>query len=491
MIYWYLRSSQIAKNCFEMKSVFYALLILLCFQSCFPDPFVVPSSKDEGRAIKDSYGRTLILHGLNTASGAKNAPDNQPWIDEAHVERETTWGFNVVRYLIFWEGVEPEKGFFDEEYLDMVEEKINWYTSRGIYVLFDMHQDLYGPAVGGNGAPDWAVETDGLVPDLDAQYDAWWLRYLDPAVIRAVQNFWKYTTYKDLQDHYILAWQAVVERFKDNPYVIGYDLMNEPHGGDLVITIGNDFEAVQLQNFYSRLIPGIRAIDNEKYIFFEPQSFGINFGLQSSLAKVSDARVGEEKLVYAPHCYPLLLHEGEAYQPFDKVNLRHWAKARSIEQDRHDTPMFIGEFGVSPHAGGFNDYLNDFHTIADSLCASWTYWSNDLGGWSPLDANQNETPILNPLIRAYPQATAGILKSYTYDDEAKIFEMTFMNDPSIAAPTEIFVPLRHYVNGWELEVRGVEQYSKTWDVGRQVLSFTSREDKIISLKISMPAQKQY
>src|SRR5580693_10665182 len=75
--------------------------------------------------IKDAYGRTLILHGLNTGGGAKHIPGHQPWISEADVQREdTAFGFNAVRYLIFWGAIEPVKDSFDENYLAQVKKRV-------------------------------------------------------------------------------------------------------------------------------------------------------------------------------------------------------------------------------------------------------------------------------------------------------------------------------------------------------------------------------
>jgi hypothetical protein len=46
---------------------------------------------------------------------------------------------------------------------------------------------------------------------------------------------------------------------------------------------------------------------------------------------------------------------------------------------------------------------------------------------------------LRLLVRTYPQATAGTLGSYHYDPTTGRFTMTYRADPSIHAPTRIFV----------------------------------------------------
>lgn len=40
--------------------------------------------------------------------------------------------------------------------------RVRWFRAQGIRVVLDMHQDLWGPATTGNGAPTWATYTDGL-----------------------------------------------------------------------------------------------------------------------------------------------------------------------------------------------------------------------------------------------------------------------------------------------------------------------------------------
>ncbi|MBS1617561.1 MAG: cellulase family glycosylhydrolase, partial [Bacteroidetes bacterium] len=235
--------------------------------------------------IRDAYGRTVILHGLNTAGGAKNSPGHQPWIQEKDVEREhRDLGWNAVRYLVFWGAIEPKKDSFDEAYLAKVRERVKWYTDRSMYVIIDMHQDVYGYGVGDNGAPEWAAtytRIKNLIPD------KWPLcmQNMEPKVLHSFVTFWKYKKRKELQDHYIRSWLRVVDLLRDDPYVIGYDLMNEPHGGKVIKTLAGGFERQWLTAMYKRLIPAIRREDTMRYIFFEPRSFGTNFGMPSHLPK--------------------------------------------------------------------------------------------------------------------------------------------------------------------------------------------------------------
>jgi endoglycosylceramidase len=459
-------------------SLFIICLLFLSLSSCKSDSIL--GIDESNYFITDDYGRVLILHGLNTSSSAKSDSLRNPWIEESDVEREASeFGFNFVRYLIFWDAIEPEKNVFDDEYIDRVQERIEWYTNRNMYVMLDMHQDIYSAVFGGDGAPLWAVRSNGYKREpLDGDMP-WWLQNINPAVMHSYQNFFLYDEgrHQDLQDQYIKSWLKIVERFKNNPYVLGYDLMNEPHAGDLLITLSPKFEAHQLQNFYDRLIKAIRTVDNEKWIIFEPRSLAVNFGSASFLKKVNDYRVGERKLIYSPHCYPLLLHEGVPFQALDTINMLEWEKHRRVDLAEQKTGMIIGEFGVSPQTQGYDAYLDYFFKLSDNLLASWAYWSNDKGGWSPLNADRTETPILNHLIRPYARAIAGTPLKMSYDRNTKIFELEFEPNQSITQPTEIFIPNRHYPDGYILTVSGTNDFTADEKNDEQLILLNVRSNQ--------------
>lgn len=252
------------------------------------------------RYITDAQGRALILRGLNTASSAKSAPDGMPDYPEKMVEAErTTLGSNFVRFLIQWRNVEPSPGAYDEKYLDQVAERVSWYAKRGVNVMLDMHQDVYGPATSdGNGAPAWATKKDGLQAK---SQDPWELGYVQPGTMRAFDNFWNTTgDHPELQRHYVDAWKHVARRFAADKTVIGYDLMNEPWGGSLP---GVAFERGPLSDLYQRTTNAIRQVDPDKWVFVEPRAVGVNWGLASGLRPIDDPRPGEDRIGYAPHLY--------------------------------------------------------------------------------------------------------------------------------------------------------------------------------------------
>lgn len=478
VINWYL--------CAMKKALFSIAVLMLFFVSCKKENRKTLDAKDDHTIIQDRYGRQLILHGLNTTASSKSAPDHLPWIEERHVERESIdFGFNFVRFLIFWEAIEPEEGVFNDAYLGEVEERINWYAKRGMYVMLDMHQDIYSRYLGGDGAPEWAVRTNGAAPLELPGGTPWWLKNIDARVINSWINFWEYTNHKDLQDHYALAWQKVMERFKNNPAVIGYDLMNEPWGGDIIKSfLTGEFERVQLTAFYKRLIPKLRSVDPDKYMFFESQPAPVTFGASSNLAKITDTRAISH-LSYAPHCYPFDTHEGEGYTASSKQQLKDWERERKKETAMHgNIPLVCGEFGLSPAQDGAFDYMKDVNDMFDRNQWHWAYWSNDRGGWSPFNGDV-VMPLAEYLLRTYPQATAGKINSFSFNHDTKVFNMSYVNNAAIEMPTEIYIPQQFYPNGWNLSVSGTTNYTQTFDESKHVLKLNVKEDKAtVNVEIS-------
>jgi hypothetical protein len=121
----------------------------------------------EGTVLVDEQGRQVLLRGINVSGGNKHRdPDTGTffpgWLGEDDWARLAEWGFNSVRLVLQWEGLEPSRGDYDEAYLEAVSSQVEAAGEAGLLVILDMHQDLWGPRYGGDGAPDWATLDDGL-----------------------------------------------------------------------------------------------------------------------------------------------------------------------------------------------------------------------------------------------------------------------------------------------------------------------------------------
>lgn len=79
----------------------------------------------------------------------------------------------------------------------------------------------------------------------------------------------------ELQARFINYWSVVSNYFKDNEYVIGYDLINEPIAGDawehpLRYVNTQKTEKEILEPFYQNIMKAIYANDKNHIMFFEP-----------------------------------------------------------------------------------------------------------------------------------------------------------------------------------------------------------------------------
>jgi len=52
-------------------------------------------------------------------------------------------GLNIMRLCLSWSELEPLPGFYDEMYIDRVAQLVSWAKEQGVYVILDLHQDLY------------------------------------------------------------------------------------------------------------------------------------------------------------------------------------------------------------------------------------------------------------------------------------------------------------------------------------------------------------
>lgn len=181
----------------------------------------------------DPQGRQVLLHGINLVNKDPKVgyigPENA---DTFAAFRQ--WGFNCVRLGVIWDGLEPQPGVYNEKSLQGIEQQITWAHANDLYVMLDMHQDLYS-VLYSDGAPAWATLHEGQphTGDHAVWSDAY---FTSPAVQTALDNFWGNAPAPDgvgLQDHLASCWQALAERFGKHPAVIGFDLWNEPMMGAL------------------------------------------------------------------------------------------------------------------------------------------------------------------------------------------------------------------------------------------------------------------
>lgn len=465
--------------------------LALAFSACSDDPEVEkpidPGTDDptpeeivpieeqplESWNFLDADGRVLILRGVNLAGVSKGETGLPGSVEmtQADAEHFKDLGFNSVRYLIQWKNIEPEPGAYDLDYLASVRERLDILHEQGIYAVLDMHQDVYSPYFGFNGAPAWAVRDDGIVYNQQVQ---WFTNYMQPAVQRAFDNFFAYDEHKDLQDSFAAMWRKTAEVLGDHPGVVGFDIINEPHPGTkldyLEFGIDNDrsshiaFDRERLQPFYQRVINAIREVSSDKYILFEPRYGTPGDGAKCYMGKLEDPREGNRRLFQAPHFYILAVEATPVYGSSARARVAKWETERSAERDKNVHGTWLGEFGTFTSVDGYADYMNDILAITERMRIGFAGWSWDayefgmIGDRDPETLRYEEGPFLDILSRPYPRAIAGVPTHIEFVPEERALTFTWTVDPAIDAPTEIFAGSdRWYPSGFELLVDGISE----------------------------------
>lgn len=82
------------------------------------------------------------LRGVNIAHTAKRTVI--PWVQRKDIERLRNFGLNFIRLTVFWSAVELERGKYNKDYIEKIRDIIRLTDGLEIYVLVDLHQDIYG-----------------------------------------------------------------------------------------------------------------------------------------------------------------------------------------------------------------------------------------------------------------------------------------------------------------------------------------------------------
>ncbi len=444
----------------------------------------------------DSAGRVVILHGVNAVY--KHAPyelmdiPGKPFsftaTDASEIEK---LGFNVVRLGILWEGLEPgtlginspqictpgtpkRSGQFNEKvalaYLAQVKRVVDLLGSYGIYTLIDMHQDVYNQVFRGEGAPAWAVCTSGLaIHNLPGR---WSNDYYEPAAQAAYHNFWYNDVVGNLQGAYDKVWATVASYFRDNQWVAGYDLFNEPSAGSIYKHLGDNtsFDHV-LECFYTGrahpgldastrkpltcpkddpeegVIPTIQRADPNHLLFYEPD-ITTSGGIPNHIGPMP-----YPNLVLNFHDYCALRNPvtGATLDESlckvlekDPVVDRHSERERDTTAEQPGGPAwFMSEFGAT------NDLpdLERITAFADEYLLGWSYWSwkyyDDPTGSTAealIASNGKPKPKVKILSQAYAEAIAGTPLSMRDDPLSGVFGLRYRSKPSVSAPTVVYLP---------------------------------------------------
>lgn len=396
-----------------------------------------PELRVEGRHFVDASGRVVILRGVNVAGNAK-VPPFRPAEDPAIFDPLKAWGMNVARLLFTWEAYEPAPGAYDEGYLDYYAAAARAAWDRGLYVIVDFHQDAFSRfTIGGcgDGFPAWALppSISPAQPDNGPACEDWGLRMIKDSDMHAAWASF-YADETGARTRYLAMLKSVAARLEGEPGVIGYDIMNEPWGD----------EVMDLAPFHNDATAAIREASPSAIIFVSPRA------LTSSGEPTKLPPPAFSNAAYAPHFYDatvLLFKTWSGTQPTEAfANMTGTAEAWGV-------PLFLGEFGAPAETVNGDLYMNAMYRRLDEGLASGAQWVYT-PGWTPEAKdgwNAEDLSIVDDLGRTrpnfrprpYPRRISGAPVSLLVTSEQTIrenrLEIEWDHDPK-TGETEIFMP---------------------------------------------------
>ncbi len=414
----------------------------------------------KGMNFQTDDGKQVLFNGINVVCKDKAQGYFYPDLEKSF-RAFRSMGFNLIRFGIFWDGVEPQPGKYDIEYLAKVKEAIILAEKYGLYVMLDMHQDLFARKYA-DGAPDWATLDEGAYHPEGCTM--WYDAYLQSeAIIKAADNFWANKKAEDgigLLEHYEKMWEQIVRYLDGCSNIIGWEPMNEPFMGSLArnafgvatmkikeqfpeFDLGNqaditleqqalfmgyvteqlqEFDRTTLMDFYHRMERAVRKHSTRPLITGGNiySSSNVRTGItRLNQCEKTDAGSGNErggKQIYAPHGYDSVV-DSDRYENFSRENVEMLFADKRSSQEELGLPLIVGEWGAFPSKTFTKDLIRHMNEILERYLWSSTYWDYHPG----MEEDEN----YGALCRAYPVETAGELQAYHYDEEKKCLEMIF------------------------------------------------------------------
>jgi len=291
----------------------------------------------EGSRILGDDGTPAVLHGV--------AFGNEVWYDhriplkhhsQKDYERVSSMGMNLVRFYLNYKTLESD----DEPYVYLddgwawIDQNIDWAREQGIYLILNIHVPHGGFQSLAKGGELWDVPV--------------------------------------LQDRLVAMWKAIAERYRDEPVVFGYDLVNEPG-----VTKSKD----QWQELAQRLCDSIREVDTTHPLIVERVNSVA--GKWESDEDNNFFLISDDNVIYTFHYYEPFDYthqyaywmdwtkdkEGGAWHDgrFErsKAYLRQQLEQQSAWARKHEVPLYLGEWGLIQYC--FEENRNGVAYVDDML----------------------------------------------------------------------------------------------------------------------------
>ena len=205
---------------------------------------------------------------------------------------------------------------FSAEGFRLLDSLVAWCTRYRVGVIWDMH-----------GAP--GAQNAENISDSDGEARLW----TQPGV------YWPRLR---------ALWHRLAARYAGNPYIIGYDLLNEP-----LLRRYKGIDERDLRRLYVELTQTIREVDRDGIIFVEGDDWAQNF-------RALEPIDWDPHLVIAVHSYPPVA---------SAAALARWDSLRT----RYHVPLWLGESGEvkAPF-----DRNREATTFLRSVHVGWSWWTH-------------------------------------------------------------------------------------------------------------------
>lgn len=261
------------------------------------------------------------------------------WITAQDIQNIANMNMNFVRVPVYWMDFALKDGTIRTD-ANSGFAKLDWLLRQcsqyGIYVLIDFH----GAPGGANG---WAssgqagtIPTELFIGDAAAVE---WNRQIT-----------------------LNIWTALATRYKDNPTVAAYGLLNEPV---LSFSADDHLDGTKYW-FYNEIYNTVRAIDTNHIVIFEEFN-------DWSIAENRPERQNWSNYMFEKH-------------PYDMANATSWDAQKNLAnntvstlsgiQNSWNIPLLVGEFCLYYFTDVWDDFLSDLNEAN----ISWTNWTYKVRG---------------------------------------------------------------------------------------------------------------
>ncbi|MDG1685303.1 MAG: carbohydrate-binding protein [Flavobacteriaceae bacterium] len=332
------------KNLYNVISKLSVLLIL--FFGVFANAQFLTTS---GKQILDKNGNPIILRGVGLGGWMLQEPymmnfvggaDNQQqfrsklesligeantqefynkWLDnfvtKTDIDSLASWGFNSVRlpmhYNLFTLPTEQEEAgqntWLDKGF-EMVDDLLEWCEDNQLYLILDLHA-----APGGQGYDQGISDYDTSKPSL-----------------------WESDANKQKM---VALWDKLAERYKNEEWIGGYDILNEPNW---------NLSGSEIKNLYVQVTNAIRSHDTNHIIFIEGNWFANDY---TGLTPPWD-----DNMVYSFHKYW-------------NVNTQSTIQWVLDMRDQYNVPLWMGESGENS-----NVWFKEAISLFEDNDIGWAWW---------------------------------------------------------------------------------------------------------------------